>query len=87
MYELHDVMDRTEPCHTPACISLDVDISPSTITLNYLFEKKGLMNLIIVIKNFNFDNRQSKPEEDRNQVGQYIYRVTNDRPRGCVMGE
>jgi hypothetical protein len=28
--------DRTEPCGTPACIFLGMDISPSTETLNFL---------------------------------------------------
>jgi hypothetical protein len=40
---LYNVGDRTEPCGTPACISLGVDISPSTETLNFLCERNELM--------------------------------------------
>jgi hypothetical protein len=35
-YILYNVGDRTEPCGTPAFISLAADISPSTETLNFL---------------------------------------------------
>jgi hypothetical protein len=40
MYKLQSVGGWTEPCGTPAFIFLGVDISPSTETLNFLFEKK-----------------------------------------------
>jgi hypothetical protein len=36
MYRLYNVGDRTEPCGTPACISLGVYSSPSTETLNFI---------------------------------------------------
>jgi hypothetical protein len=36
IYTLYNVGDRTEPCGIPACMSLSVDISPSTETLNFL---------------------------------------------------
>jgi hypothetical protein len=39
MYKLYSVGDRTEPCGTPACIYLGVDISPSTETLNFRCER------------------------------------------------
>jgi hypothetical protein len=48
---LYNVEDRTEPCGTPACISLSVDISPST----------ELMSFTKLIENFNLDNLYSKP--------------------------
>jgi hypothetical protein len=58
---LYKVGDRTEPCGTPACISLAVDISPSTETLNFLCERKELMSFIKLIENANLDNLYSKP--------------------------
>jgi hypothetical protein len=44
-----------EPCGTSACISLGVDISPSTETLNFLWERKEPISLIRLIDNFNLD--------------------------------
>jgi hypothetical protein len=49
-----------EPCGTPACISLDVDTSPSTDTVNFLREIKELISLIRLIENFISDNLYSK---------------------------
>jgi hypothetical protein len=46
MYKLYSVGDRTEPCGTPACMYLGVDISPSTETLNFLCERNTLISLI-----------------------------------------
>jgi hypothetical protein len=43
------------------CISLGVDILPSTETLNFLFERHKLISLIKLVKNFNFDNVYYKP--------------------------
>jgi hypothetical protein len=54
--------DRKEPCSTPACISLGLDISPSTETLNFLWERKELISLIRLIENVNLDNLYSKPK-------------------------
>jgi hypothetical protein len=45
MYKLYSVGDRTEPCGTRAFISLGVDISPSTETLNFLCERNELVQL------------------------------------------
>jgi hypothetical protein len=45
-YILYRVGDRTEPYGTPACISLGVDILPSTETLNFLYERKELISWI-----------------------------------------
>jgi hypothetical protein len=53
--------DSAEPCGTSACISLGGDISPSTETLNFLFERNELISLIIPIENSNVDNLYSKP--------------------------
>jgi adenine-specific DNA methylase len=61
IYILYRVGDRTEPCGTPAYISLGVDISPSTETLNFLFERKELLSLIIPAENSNFDHLYSRP--------------------------
>jgi hypothetical protein len=41
VYILYYVGERTEPCGTPACISLGTDISPSTETFNFLWEKNS----------------------------------------------
>jgi hypothetical protein len=59
---LYNVGDRTEPCGTPACISLGVDISPSTKTLNFLSERKELISWIKLVENSNFDIFYSNPE-------------------------
>jgi hypothetical protein len=39
MYKLYKVGDRMEPCGTPACMYLCVDILPSTETLNFRCER------------------------------------------------
>jgi hypothetical protein len=62
MYILKSVGDRTEPCGTPACITLGVDISPSTETLNFICERKEPISLIKLVENSNLDNLYSKPE-------------------------
>jgi hypothetical protein len=46
-------------CGTPAYISLGVDISPLTETLNFL-RKKRANKLVRLIKNFNLDNLYNK---------------------------
>jgi hypothetical protein len=62
VYRLYNVGDRTEPCGTPACISLGADSSPSTESLNFLWERKELISLIKLDENFNSDNFYSKPK-------------------------
>jgi hypothetical protein len=52
---------RTEPCDTPACMYLDMEISSSTEILNFHCERNELISLINLVKNCNFDNLQSKP--------------------------
>jgi hypothetical protein len=54
------VGDRKEPCGTPVCISLAVDISASPETLNFL-RKKTVNKLNRLFENFNSDNSHSKP--------------------------
>jgi hypothetical protein len=54
--------DRTESCGTLALISLGVDISPSTDTLNSLLERKELISLSRINENFNLDKLYSKPK-------------------------
>jgi hypothetical protein len=56
MYRLCGVVDRTEPCDTPAYIHLGVDISPSTNTLNFRCNRNKLMSLVILAEKFNLDN-------------------------------
>jgi hypothetical protein len=51
IYKLYRVGDRTEPCSTPDCISLVVDISPSTEILTFLFERNELISLIKMVEN------------------------------------
>jgi hypothetical protein len=53
---LYRVGDRKEPCGTLACISLGVDISPSTETLNFCCERNDLIILIKLVENCNLDN-------------------------------
>jgi hypothetical protein len=62
IYMLYKVGDRTEPWGTSALISLDVDISPCTETLNLRCERKELMNFIKLVENSNLDNLYSKQE-------------------------
>jgi hypothetical protein len=59
---LYKVGDRTEPWGTPARISLGVDISSSTETMNLHCERKELMSFIKLVENSNLDNLYSKPE-------------------------
>jgi hypothetical protein len=49
------VGDKTEPCGTLACISLGINISPSTEILNFLLEGKELISFIRLIENFNLN--------------------------------
>jgi hypothetical protein len=39
MYKLYRVGARTEPCGTPACISLGVDSLPLTETSHFLLDR------------------------------------------------
>jgi hypothetical protein len=61
MYTLYNVGDRTEPCDTPAYISLAVDGSSLTETLNFLRERKELIRLIKLTENINSDKLYNKP--------------------------
>jgi hypothetical protein len=55
MYKLYSVGASTETCDTPACISLGVDNSPSTETLDFLLVKYELMSFVKFAGNCNFD--------------------------------
>jgi hypothetical protein len=48
IYILNSVGDRTEPYGTPAFVILIVDMSPSTETENFLFERKELTKVLAV---------------------------------------
>jgi hypothetical protein len=61
VHKLNRVEDKTEPCGTPACISLGVDISPSTETLNLRCERNDPISLVKLFENSNFDSLYSKP--------------------------
>jgi hypothetical protein len=41
IYKLYSLGDRMEPCDTPASIYLGVANSPSTGTLNFLWDKRN----------------------------------------------
>jgi hypothetical protein len=51
----HDSSD-VRPFGIPACISVGIQVSPSTEGLNFLFERKKLINFTLLNKNFNSDN-------------------------------
>jgi hypothetical protein len=55
------VGDRTEPWGTSSCISLGVDISPSTEILNLRCVTKKLVSLIKLVEKSNLDYLNSKP--------------------------
>jgi hypothetical protein len=57
MYKLYRVRDRTKPCGTLACMYLGVDISPSTETLNFLYERNEPISVIKLVENYNLDDR------------------------------
>jgi hypothetical protein len=50
MYKLYMVGARTKTFCIPACVSRGVYVSPSTVTLNFLFERNGLISLIILFE-------------------------------------
>jgi hypothetical protein len=56
-----NVRDRTEPCGVLACMSLSIDVSPSTETLNFLYGIKEIIRLITLTETFTLDNLYSKP--------------------------
>jgi hypothetical protein len=61
MYRLYRVGERMEPCGTPACIFRGVDSSPSTITLNFQWERNELISLIKLGEKCNSESLYSKP--------------------------
>jgi hypothetical protein len=56
MYKLYSMGERMEPCGTPACIYLGVDIPPSTETLNFRSIRNLLISLITLVENSNLYN-------------------------------
>jgi hypothetical protein len=58
---MNSVGDRPDPCGTPTCIILGVEISLSTETNYFLLERKELMSFIKVTEKSNFDSLYSKP--------------------------
>jgi hypothetical protein len=58
---LKRIGDKTELCGTPACITLGVDISPYTETLNFLCERNEPISLKKLVENSNLENLYSKP--------------------------
>jgi hypothetical protein len=62
IYILYKIGERTETCRTSACISLGADISPSTKTMDFLFERNELSSLIILAENFKCYNLYIKSQ-------------------------
>jgi hypothetical protein len=60
IYVLYHVGDRTESWGTSACISLGVEILPSSETLNFLCERKELISLIRLAEKSNLYSLHSK---------------------------
>jgi hypothetical protein len=60
MYKLYSVGASMELCDTPASISLGVDSSPSTETLNFLCDLY-LISFITLTESCYFDNLYNKP--------------------------
>jgi len=56
VYKLYRVGTRTEPCGTPACISLGVDNAPSSETVIFLLVKNELISFIKFVEKCNLDN-------------------------------
>lgn len=52
--------DRTLLCGTPDCISVRLQISPATVTLNILFDIKKLIFLTVLTKEFYFSKLYNK---------------------------
>jgi hypothetical protein len=61
MYKFYKVVYWTEACGTPTCISLGVNILPSTETWNFLFERSNVISLITEVGKVTLDNLYSKP--------------------------
>jgi hypothetical protein len=61
IYILKSVGYRTELCGTLTCIILCIDIWPTTVTQNFLLERRELISLIKLAKKSNFENVYSKP--------------------------
>jgi hypothetical protein len=60
MSKLCSVGDRTELCSISACLSLGVDIFPSTETLNFVCERNELKSISRQVENSSLDNLRSK---------------------------
>jgi hypothetical protein len=56
MNRLYRVGEREEPCSTPACMLLDLDISLSTENLNFHCKRNELISFINFVENCNLDN-------------------------------
>jgi len=67
---------RTQPRGTPACISQGAHISPSTETMNFLFERNDPISLIILAGNCKLGNYYSNGE-----VTVRTHSLANDRYR------
>jgi len=52
---------RTKSCGSPACISRDVNISPSTVTLNVLLERNELIRWIMAAGKCHLESSYDRP--------------------------
>jgi len=75
----------TVHCGTPACISPGVDISPSTVTLNFLLARNELICFVILAENCSFDTLYSKP--GYHVVSKAFFDVQEYRSRGYTVVE
>jgi hypothetical protein len=70
---------------TPVRISLGVDISPSTETLNLVCERKELIRSIKLVENSNLENLYSKRKSACGIKG--LFDVQEHRGRRCIIVE
>lgn len=54
--------DRMETLGNPACISLGLQILPSTETFTFLSERRELISLIILVEHFNLCDLHNKSD-------------------------
>jgi len=55
------VQDRTGPSDTLVCISVGVGVLFLTEVLNFMFDRKELISLIVLPEKFSFNKSHNKP--------------------------
>jgi hypothetical protein len=74
-----------KPFSTPASVSQGMDILPSAVILNFLLERNGLINLIMLTKMCNLYNLYSKPE--CHVVSRVFFNIQEYRGHGYIIIE